>query len=90
MTRSAPHLDSTQSIYEVARFVGIPGEAITRFVGALKAAGFLIVPATPVGWRREWDGDVSDLGMWVHADSREELDEHGPWQALYSEEGPDA
>ena len=39
-----------------------------------------------VCWRREWDGDVSDLGRYVHADSAEELDNIGPWEALYAED----
>jgi chromosome segregation ATPase len=41
---------------------------------------------TPVCWRREWQGDDSDLGAFVHADNEGELDEHGPWEALYSEQ----
>ena len=39
----------------------------------------------PVSWRREWDGDVSDLGQYVHADDADDLDHYGAWEALYSE-----
>lgn len=38
-----------------------------------------------VMWRREWDGDDSDLYMFVYADTKEDLDEHGPWEKMYSE-----
>src|SRR5689334_9773460 len=39
----------------------------------------------PVCYRREWDGDDSDLGQFVHADVDElsgkaELDNHGVWE----------
>ena len=36
-------------------------------------------------WRREWNGDVSDLGMFIHADYENELDRDGPWEKFYSE-----
>lgn len=44
----------------------------------------------PCSWRREWNGDVSDLGTYVHADSEDELDGDGPWQPLYDQEALDA
>lgn len=37
----------------------------------------------PVSWRREWNGDISDEGMYVHADNESELDNDGIWQPLY-------
>jgi len=37
----------------------------------------------PESYRREWDGDESDLGSYVHADSKDELD-NLPWEPLYT------
>lgn len=37
----------------------------------------------PVCWRREWNGDISDLNSYVHADSEDELDGDGVWEPLY-------
>lgn len=55
-------------------------ERIRRAMGApLPECGKL-----PVMWRREWDGDVSDIGQWVYADSADERDEPlDRWQPLY-------
>jgi len=53
-------------------------------VSAAPASGEGLPEAEPICWRREWDGDVSDIGMFVHADSRDDLDEQGPWESLYS------
>ena len=44
----------------------------------------------PVSWRREWNGDVSDLGTYVHADSEDELDAEREWQPLYDQATLDA
>ena len=30
----------SKDVYEVARFVGIPGDAMTRFLGAMEAVGY--------------------------------------------------
>lgn len=38
----------------------------------------------PVAWRREWDGDQSDYGIWVYVDSEDAKDSVGPWQPLYA------
>jgi hypothetical protein len=46
--------------------------------------GFILVPAKPVAWRREWDGDDSDLGMWIYEEEREP--DGYIWQALYAVE----
>ena len=40
----------------------------------------------PVMWRREWNGDDSDIGAYCYADNRDELDSDGPWEPLYSAE----
>lgn len=56
----------------------------------LKRSGGSPAPAAPsampepTAWRREWDGDVSDLGKFVYAEHGEELDQYGPWEPLYS------
>lgn len=47
-------------------------------------------PVRPCCWRREWNGDVSDLGVYVHADNEDELDTDGPWQPLYDQAALDA
>ena len=39
----------------------------------------------PASWRREWDGDDSDLNGYVHCDSEHELDGDGPWEPLYDQ-----
>ena len=39
----------------------------------------------PCSWRREWNGDDSDLGAYVHADYEDELDGEGQWQPLYDQ-----
>lgn len=42
-------------------------------------------PGKPVAWRREWEGDDSDLGMWIYHDVKEELEEPlNRWQPLYA------
>jgi hypothetical protein len=38
----------------------------------------------PVAWRREFEGDVSDLGQWLYADEYEPKDESPNWQPLYT------
>lgn len=38
----------------------------------------------PVAWRREWQGDDSDIGAWVYASAEDDLDGEGPWQQLYA------
>lgn len=53
-------------------------------------AGRIDQPVRPVSWRREWNGDVSDLGAYVHADSEDELDHDGPWEPLYDQATLDA
>jgi hypothetical protein len=35
-----------------------------------------------VAWRREWDGDVSELGSWVYVEEGNQLDHVGIWQPL--------
>lgn len=43
------------------------------------------IKALPVvAYRREWDGDVSDIGMWVYEEDADQLDNCGVWQALYA------
>ena len=79
-------IGTMKDIYTVAQHVKIPGEAIDRFVKTLEAAGYKIVSAKPVAWRREWDGDVSDIGNMLYEDERPN-DNH-EWEALYSELGP--
>jgi hypothetical protein len=44
----------------------------------------------PTCWRREWNGDDSDLGNYVHADYEEDLDGDGPWEPLYDQAALDA
>jgi hypothetical protein len=44
----------------------------------------------PVCWRREWNGDVSDEGTYVHADHEDELDNDGRWEPLYDQHALDA
>lgn len=40
--------------------------------------------AEPVAWRREWEGDVSDIGNMIYVDSAEERDEPvDRWEPLY-------
>jgi hypothetical protein len=38
----------------------------------------------PVAWRREFEGDVSDLGQWLYADEYEPKDDNPNWQPLYT------
>jgi len=48
-------------------------------------------PPVPVCWRREWDGDQSDFGAYVHADDASDLDGSiEQWEPLYTKEAIDA
>jgi hypothetical protein len=38
----------------------------------------------PVAWRREHEGDVSDLCQWLYADEYEPKDNSPNWQPLYT------
>lgn len=40
----------------------------------------------PVVWRREWEGDVSDLDSWLYIEDEADKDEL-PWQSLYPAAG---
>ncbi len=42
----------------------------------------------PVAWRREFEGDVSDLCQWLYADEYEPKDDNPNWQALYDHPQP--
>lgn len=39
----------------------------------------------PVAWRREWNGDDSDLGEWIYEEDEVDLDHDGYWERLYAE-----
>ena len=38
----------------------------------------------PVAWRREYEGDVSDLCQWLYADEYDPKDDSPNWQPLYT------
>lgn len=38
---------------------------------------------SPTAWRREWNGDVSDLGNMIYIEDHRDLDSDGIWEPLY-------
>lgn len=38
---------------------------------------------TPTAWRREWNGDVSDLNHMIYVEDAGDLDDDGVWESLY-------
>lgn len=49
-----------------------------------RAATALSDMGEPVAWRREWNGDESDLGMFVYVEDADDRDHDGLWEPLYS------
>jgi hypothetical protein len=50
MTPSPPAIrdfPTEQEMYEIARFVGIPGEQMSRLIGILQLSGWMPLPAAP-------------------------------------------
>lgn len=41
-------------------------------------------PLQPVAWRREWDGDVSDIGNWLYADDEGDTKDGYEWEPLFT------
>lgn len=73
MRRACADLDAQQATIEQLRERAESAEK--RLEEALKK---------PVAWRREWDGDVSDIGQWVYVEDKSDCDARGPWQPLYA------
>jgi len=58
---------------------------ITKFGRSL--VGYTTPPQPeqePVAWRREHEGDVSDLCQWIYADEYEPKDDSPNWKPLYT------
>lgn len=54
-------------------------EIIRAFAERIKAGEI----AVPVGYVREWEGDVSDLGSMLFAENKDECDENPNWFPVY-------
>jgi hypothetical protein len=38
----------------------------------------------PVAYRREWEGDISDLNNYIYETDKNELDDNPNWESLYA------
>lgn len=83
-TAEAALLAATQEIADLKHDIERAVAENTRLLNEPRSAIAPNLPE-PAGWRREWDGDESDIGMWVEAWSRDDLDGLGPWEPLYTE-----
>lgn len=87
------HDDATARIEKLVREIEIIcddfGYDESQWLAEKSAVTEIESTQEPAMWRREWDGDVSDIGKWVYADTADERDEPlDRWQPLYETPQP--